>query len=1042
MGNVFSYLISIRTQGANEFGRLGAQARSFEHTWNNAFNRMGRSVLYNRAAVKSLGGTSWQTFDAISRGSDNANKNLSRVIGTLAGAGMMGGFIKRVVQANSELQTNEILFTAMIGNGQKAGDMMERLQNNAARYGQNMSEVFKASKGLYSAMAFRVGRDKVKNEDVEKLLTLTEVLSSLDVENRGLSWTAFSIKELLQGQGMQDFKSLINRLEVSLPKETKDAMVKATKEGNITKMAGLLEAGLRKAGVSEDMLRQLMQKGFAQNISRLGINIDTFFQRAFKSTFYSFADFLFKLNEGLTNLLSRSSAFSAYLAQAGERVNSFIRPMTNAVDWFFNKKKSDDTLIFMNRLIVLFEETRNVVFNVAKITSSFFGGLFGFKADWKSISDMVAFIDLALRALNKRMESNMSTARRFGEAMKNAFLGALDAFLKLVKAIKDYVGGTAIAAFARSVTPQDTARGFMNRPRSGLGGSSLLDSGLVVGSVIASLWVLNKVLRAVTLPLRLLGFSAGAGAAGGLGFGASMVSGLGRGLVHLVSAWFRFGMREVAALGTNIGQLFTIPVSFGRSIFTILFRTIGESLAVIKGNPGQFANLSAALRNGAIVNFVRSLPQVFATVSAALVARGLIGSASNFRAMFQAALYGMARGNFASALALGRVVAGVFGVAFSTLGATNFTSLLRAGGDIVRQFGKLPALFAPLGRGIVDVVRSGLTHAFRFAAAGVGIFGRGMTSFGSLMAGAMMMAGEHSLKSINSKAIQEEMGKLDLVNMVGFGSILGLSALRTGSAMGGIAGIGRLIGGALLGPIGALAGAGGTAALTQYNLTRQSDLMRSEFGTPYNEDNRRWGGDAMNAVHRLTWAPRLAAQGFGSAIFGADWSRGLGTGLGGGFGLSEQAEFDQKIAGIKANKMTDRNNMARQLVKMSSMSKTLSPFIQKGPWAPGSWQETVKGQSAIKFGDAVKMPLEELKQKNQQMLDAIKTARDVAIEQQARGRTVPENIAKIAIWIEGILRQEEKGNDWLSQLIAKVANLNPQPGMPTMNERGKPEANR
>ena len=506
LGGVLNYIVSFQSQNGDVFSKMGAASRAMSADINNSFNRLNRSVLYTRSNIQSMGGTSWQTFNSIARSSDAANKSVNNFVRGVVGAGVMGGFVTKLVQANSEMQTNEILFKSLIGNGQKATQITDMLQQNAAKYGQNMSEVFKASKGLFAGMAFQVGAKNVKTGDLDTLLKITETLSVLDVENRGLSYTAFSIKELLQGQGMADFRSLTNRLEVSLPKPTKEGITKAIKAHDFTKAAQILQDGLKKANVGENILLDLMGKGFAQNTARLGIQMDIMFQRMGQSVFNSLGPALFQVNDYLTKILDRNSMFAKSLQEIGQNIKYYVvEPFKSFVKWFTNPNPDYNDILFFGRLNAMFTQARDAAQGFLKVFYNVIAGFFNL--DKVSNGDFsLIFLRTAqlMATISERFRLNLDNAYSFGQRLRHIF----ETIAGIITRI-GYIGSKLLFGNTKG-TLFDSAL-----LKAGGPGNSTLDSLFVVGPFLGGIYLLKKVFDGFMLPVRILQGLFGGGPSGG-----------------------------------------------------------------------------------------------------------------------------------------------------------------------------------------------------------------------------------------------------------------------------------------------------------------------------------------------------------------------------------------------------------------------------------------------------------------------------------------------------------------------------------------------
>lgn len=240
-----------------------------------AFQLSGmQNVIRARNAVKSFGATSWGSFNQANRGASALNKSLGGIHATLgqlatgAGLAFLG---KKLVDSTAELQTNIIVFETMMKDGKKAQETIKKLRLESLELGVDSAEMIKSARGLYGSLLqiSKNGKAGVQPDDIVRVTKFAAVLSMLDTENRGVSFAAFSLKEMLQGTGSADFKSLTDRLEVNLPKETRKAITKAVQSRDMKKAISLFEQGLKGVGIDpKELIESLTSRGLQTNINR------------------------------------------------------------------------------------------------------------------------------------------------------------------------------------------------------------------------------------------------------------------------------------------------------------------------------------------------------------------------------------------------------------------------------------------------------------------------------------------------------------------------------------------------------------------------------------------------------------------------------------------------------------------------------------------------------------------------------------------------------------------------------------------------------
>ena len=79
-------------------------------------------------------------------------------------------------------------------------------------------------------------------------------LALLDPQ-QGLSGATFAIRELMQGQGPRDFRSLAQRFELSFSMEFKKKFGESVKKGNIQEAIQMLQDALEAKGITNKILK-------------------------------------------------------------------------------------------------------------------------------------------------------------------------------------------------------------------------------------------------------------------------------------------------------------------------------------------------------------------------------------------------------------------------------------------------------------------------------------------------------------------------------------------------------------------------------------------------------------------------------------------------------------------------------------------------------------------------------------------------------------------------------------------------------------------
>jgi hypothetical protein len=353
-------------------------ARTFTTTF--AFNANGLgSLIRARNIVKSLGGTSWGAFNQMSRAAGSAQREFAKMaagFGTGIGFGMVA---KSMISANAELQTNRLIFENMVGEGEEANKMIAMLQENAAKYGFDLGEVMKSARGLYSG--FSSGNRKVDTDDLNSLMQMAETLNALDTENRGISFAAFSLKEVAQGVGKMDFKSMTNRMEIPFKQSTQQAITKALQSGETKKALDLLWQGLAEAKVPRNLLDKMADEGFLQNLNRLKSYIGRIFLGVGEPLFKHLAFGLAKFNKVISDSFKPNSPFMNTLAIAGKQmydnIAGAVLPAFDAIAYWVLSPAGQT---FFTTLEIAFADIKAIAAEALRVIGAFFAG-FGFHTE-------------------------------------------------------------------------------------------------------------------------------------------------------------------------------------------------------------------------------------------------------------------------------------------------------------------------------------------------------------------------------------------------------------------------------------------------------------------------------------------------------------------------------------------------------------------------------------------------------------------------------------------------------------------------------------
>jgi hypothetical protein len=448
-------------------------ARTFTTTF--AFNANGLgSLIRARNIVKSLGGTSWGAFNQMSRAAGSAQREFAKMaagFGTGIGFGMVA---KSMISANAELQTNRLIFENMVGEGEEANKMIAMLQENAAKYGFDLGEVMKSARGLYSG--FSSGNRKVDTDDLNSLMQMAETLNALDTENRGISFAAFSLKEVAQGVGKMDFKSMTNRMEIPFKQSTQQAITKALQSGETKKALDLLWQGLAEAKVPRNLLDKMADEGFLQNLNRLKSYIGRIFLGVGEPLFKHLAFGLAKFNKVISDSFKPNSPFMNTLAIAGKQmydnIAGAVLPAFDAIAYWVLSPAGQT---FFTTLEIAFADIKAIAAEALRVIGAFFAG-FGFHTEGAQddIRKFIAVVGNEIKTMLPKLQPFAFALGKIARAVADLVIKNPDLAATLVT-FQMFGGGAILGGILKLV-------GGIGRisTAAGLGGASTAIDGLAI----------------------------------------------------------------------------------------------------------------------------------------------------------------------------------------------------------------------------------------------------------------------------------------------------------------------------------------------------------------------------------------------------------------------------------------------------------------------------------------------------------------------------------------------------------------------------------
>lgn len=459
------------------------------------------SISRMRNVLKGVGEQSYVTFNAISRNMSKMEKSTSALIGKMSmlvgGGGLMYGMFKSlnysIIQSNSLITTNRILLEEIIGNKGKAREMVNVVQEIAGSFGGDVNELMTAGRGLSQVM-----RQIDKNFQpihLDKMLRLVNVVSSLDTENRGLSYTSFSFKEALQGVGSGDWRSMRNRLEMNLGKTYEKAITKAVRSGNMDEVTRLFEEAFKNIGIDAgQIMGRLMSEGLTQNVHRTASYINRLFQMLGESSFAQLTKPLARLNFFLSDQFKKDTGFMKYISNLSQAFSDkFVTPLTemmNKVGFAIEPIAGEMGVDLVNALI----SVGSVFKNLIMLPIEFISGLMGVSTSISDIEGKVSSFNGFLKTtaeLGTKISSSFKELREplnmLGESINNLVVSLLK-LTNIDKTAKLGGGLTGLTKNALTLTA-----GVTNNTAEGIKMADSGIEGIGMGGVMTGLSLISMI---------------------------------------------------------------------------------------------------------------------------------------------------------------------------------------------------------------------------------------------------------------------------------------------------------------------------------------------------------------------------------------------------------------------------------------------------------------------------------------------------------------------------------------------------------------------
>ena len=474
------YVVNFGTQNLSSLIRARSVIRGIEQQSYISFNSASRSLSH-------LERTSNRSSNQITRSLDRINSSMRRLgAGGRGGMGLLSMFSglgaisfgvgalsssimllhRAFVQTNTTMQSSRIMIEELLGSAGQADGFINKMKDLSASFGQDLTETMSASRGLMQVMK-QVNTPQPVH--LKKMLKMVMAVNAMDLENRGLAYTAFSFKEAFQGMGRGDFRSLRNRLEVNLGKEMETAITNAIKKGDLDKAIDLFDQGLQRIGINSDrLLRRLSNEGFLQNINRLSSYILRVFQVMGEPLFNSLTKPFARFNTYLATAFSNGSAIS-YLTNLGNEIRDTLAPATKIIEGFIEQATSDVLKNPKNNIFTKFvNATRSSLtafFSMMGLLKSFFMGALGITEGQDLFGDLVNTlqkVDTLGQSLTKTFTDLKpafnEAGKSFGKYAKEGFKG-----IQNILPSGEGAGGSIYKAVKTTVDTTSSTMGISNR---------------------------------------------------------------------------------------------------------------------------------------------------------------------------------------------------------------------------------------------------------------------------------------------------------------------------------------------------------------------------------------------------------------------------------------------------------------------------------------------------------------------------------------------------------------------------------------------------
>lgn len=258
----------------------------------------------------------------------------------------------------------------------------------AIKTGADIGEMIKSARGI-----------QINTGDIQQTVRLLETASTLALldPQQGMAGATYAIRELMQGQGARDFRSLANRFEINFSLEFKQKFMKSVQSGKIKEAIDAFQEELACKGITEKILKKL-ESSLMLSLSVIKGSFRLAFAEMGRESFNTFKDYFSKYSKDLFKFdLLDSNEFRVLRSNVGPYLdNSFVKPFINTIETvreyiftFFDPQRLNFIFAIADKIKVVFSTVATASMT---LLNSFFKG-FGTKSGDNVADNIINFIN-------------------------------------------------------------------------------------------------------------------------------------------------------------------------------------------------------------------------------------------------------------------------------------------------------------------------------------------------------------------------------------------------------------------------------------------------------------------------------------------------------------------------------------------------------------------------------------------------------------------------------------------------------------------------